>query len=103
MSAEPKPHHAPRAVTVKLFAGLRDLFGQKEVQVPLERAQDLGRLLDSICQTAEQRQALLTGTGAFAPGVIVLLNGRHAALLGGTAAPLAAGDEVALFPPIAGG
>ncbi|MFH0915091.1 MAG: MoaD/ThiS family protein, partial [bacterium] len=64
---------------------------------------DLGRLLDVLCTTSEQRQGLLNRSGGLEEGVVVLLNGHHIALVGGVNATLHEGDEVAIFPPIAGG
>ena len=90
-------------VTVKLFAGLRDLFGQKVFHVTIEQASEMGRLLDVLCATSEQRQGLLNESGGIADGVVVLLNGHNIAFLGGVNATLHEGDEVAIFPPIAGG
>jgi molybdopterin converting factor small subunit len=37
------------------------------------------------------------------PALIVLLNGRNIAFLGGLQAVLQEGDEVAVFPPLKGG
>ena len=90
-------------VTVKLFAGLRELFGQKEFHVAIEQASDMGRLLGVLCATSEQTQELLKESGGIKEGVIVLLNGHNIALAGGVSTTLREGDEVAIFPPIAGG
>jgi molybdopterin synthase sulfur carrier subunit len=90
-------------VTVRLFAGLRDLFGWKESQIPIGKAPDVARLLEALCPTEIQRRALLNDSGALVSGVIVLVNGHHCLLGEGVTALLNEGDEVAIFPPISGG
>ncbi len=90
-------------VTVRLFAGLRYLFGQKESRVAIGQAADIGRLLEALCTTPEQRHGLLDESGGIREGFLVLLNGHNIAFLGGAGATLHDGDEVAIFPPIAGG
>ena len=90
-------------VTVRLFAGLRYLFGQKESRVAIGQAADIGRLLEVLCTTPEQRHGLLDESGGIREGFLVLLNGHNIAFLGGAGATLHDGDEVAIFPPIAGG
>ena len=94
---------ACRHVTVRLFAGLRDLFGWKEAQVPIGDPPDVAALLEALCATERQQRALLADGGGPAPGVLVLVNGHHCALAKGAATQLIEGDEVALFPPISGG
>jgi len=91
------------SVTVRLFAGLRDIFDWHQSQIPIAQAPNVARLLESICRTETQREALLDDSGEIAAGVILLINGHHAALRGGSAACITEGDEVAIFPPIAGG
>lgn len=90
-------------VTVRLFAGLRYLFGQKESRVAIGQASDMGQLLEVLCTTPEQRRGLLDESGGIKEGFLVLLNGHNIAFLGGAGATLRDGDEVAIFPPIAGG
>jgi MoaD family protein len=90
-------------VTLRLFAGLRDIFGWKECQIAVGDAPDVTRLLAAVCVTESQRRALLGNNGALASGVIVLVNGHHCALKAGTRALLKERDEVAVFPPISGG
>jgi molybdopterin converting factor small subunit len=41
--------------------------------------------------------------GAMSPVMILLVNGRNVRLTGGLATPLAAQDEVSVFPMVAGG
>lgn len=90
-------------VRVKLFAGLRDVFGRGEICVPAVRAPDAARLLEALSDTPERRRHLLHESGAVREGLVFLLNGRNIGLPAGVTAELSAGDEVALFPPVGGG
>ena len=79
-------------VVVKLFAAARELAGVSEATV------DLG---DS-ATVADARQALAGQYAALAPLVarsLVAVNAEYADNL----TTLAAGDEVALIPPVSGG
>lgn len=90
-------------VTVKLFAWLRDTFGLKEIRIPVDDAPDVGRLFEELQGWASDGRSLLGESGRLEEGFIVLLNGRSIDFAGGMTARLAGGDEVAVFPPIAGG
>lgn len=90
-------------VTVKLFAWLRDLIGHKELRVPIEQAPDIERLLHYLCPRMGSACGLLGAGGGLGEGFILLLNGRSVQFVGGLEARLTAGDEVAVFPPVAGG
>lgn len=75
------------AVTVLAFARYRGLLGFERRSFPLPEAATLGALLEDPAFAALPREALLAVNQAFA----------HR----GT--PLAAGDEIALMPPVSGG
>jgi len=98
-----KNAHCEDGVRVKLFAGFRDLFGHNELCVSADAAPDIAHLVANLCKTPEQCRGLLTSTGELRDGLIVLINGRSVGLLGGDAAEVQPGDEVALFPPMGGG
>ncbi len=90
-------------VTVRLFAAIRDSFGEKEIPVASADAPDISRLIEVICSCRERRRAILDEAGMVRPEIAVLVNGRNIAFLGGMQAALRAGDEVAIFPPMYGG
>ncbi len=92
-----------REVTVVLFAWLRQLFGEKQVRVPLRDARDLGQLLRTLCSTPEHRRGLLQESGRPREDLIVLVNGHNAALMAGEHTAMQPGDLVAVFPSIYGG
>jgi molybdopterin synthase sulfur carrier subunit len=99
----------PRAATggltvvVRFFATLRDVTGQAEIDwdAPVT---DLGELLEALAGSYGPafRRTVLAGE-RLAPAVMVLVNGHNARLAGGAQTPLKPHDEIAIFPPLAGG
>lgn len=79
------------AVTVLLFAGVRDLVGARELTLPASVG-TAGGALEALC-------ARCPALRAYVPSLRVAVNGDYAAL----DAPVRAGDEVAVIPPVAGG
>jgi MoaD family protein len=80
--------------TVKLYATLRKAAGEREFE-------SRGATVKAVLEESKQR---------FGPdftrhlaSCTVLVNGRNAALLKGKRTPVADGDVVAIFPPMAGG
>ncbi len=90
-------------VTVKFFAGLRELFGMDETRVELENASDVQTLLNILCNSDESRQKILDESGGLRQNIILLKNGRHITYLDGIKTKLEDGDEIAMFPPVGGG
>lgn len=80
-------------IRVKFFARLREQLGTAEVTVPVEHAPTLNALIDWLESERPQWRAALQ-----AP----LLRAVNQDMASGNPA-LAAGDEVALFPPVTGG
>lgn len=92
-------HH----VTVKLFASVKDVFREREIQVPLQVAPDIQHLLRFICTSPDRTHAILEDEGTVRNDIVVLLNGRNIAFVGGLKAGLKEGDDVRVFPPTYGG
>ena len=100
---------------VRLFAALRDLAGESELELdapapsvthahPRALPATLGDLIEALAARYGPafRRAVLDGE-RLRPAVVVLINGRNARSLGGADAPLAPRDEISIFPPLGGG
>lgn len=91
-------------VHVQGYLTFRAPIGKRQVE--LEPGASLRGLLEELAQEGGQALAvaLFGPDGGLLSGVSVLVNGRHYKQAEmGLDAPLQAGDEVAIFPPVAGG
>jgi MoaD family protein len=91
-------------VHVQGYLTLRARIGKR--QVKLDPGARLRGLLEQLAQEGGEALAasLLASDGRPLRGVSVLVNGRHYTQAEmGLDAPLHDGDEVAIFPPVAGG
>ncbi len=91
-------------VHVQGYLTFRARIGKREVKV--DPGTRLRGLLEQLAQEGGEAPgpALFAQDGGPVPGVSVLVNGHHSARSEmGLDAPLHDGDEVAIFPPIAGG
>ena len=86
--------------TISLYARLRTLAGVKEMAVDGATLLAALQALSRCCPALEG--AVLAGD-ALRPHVVVTVNGQHIDPDGGLAVPVQAGDQIAIFPPIAGG
>ena len=88
---------------VQYFAYLRDITGCK--QEPWTAEPDVEALLRSLCgKYGDALRKKIYAPGSEEPGdVIIMVNGRHIAHLGGSAAALKENDAVQIFPVVAGG
>jgi MoaD family protein len=77
-------------VKVRLFAALRELAGASEVEADGRTA---GEVADALSARFGDRFGQIAAVGS------VVVNGDRAT----RSTPVAAGDEVALLPPVAGG
>jgi MoaD family protein len=77
-------------VKVRLFAALRELAGSSEVEAEGRTA---GDVVDVLSSRYGERFGQIAAVGS------VVVNGERA----GRSTPLAAGDEVAVLPPVSGG
>ena len=91
------------AVTVKLFASIKDVFREAAIAVPLGQAPDVGHLLQGICTSPARERAIYDLDGRVRKDVTVLVNGRHMRFLDGPQTKLRDGDDVRVFPPLYGG
>jgi molybdopterin synthase sulfur carrier subunit len=91
-------------VTVKGYLSFRPLVG--ELRVPLPEGSTLRALLAELKSSlgGEFARQAYDAQGVLLDHVAVLLNGQHDSHLPlGLDTPLKDGDQVSLFPPIAGG
>lgn len=89
---------------IKFFAYLRDYTGCKTVDFPYQ--EDVYHLAHALCDTYGRRlrEKMLAPDGEeLGEEIIILVNGRHVAHLGGIQTKLVPTDVVAIFPVVAGG
>ncbi len=85
---------------IKFYGGLRQIAGNKEQEIT---GATIREVLEKICADNESlRMAIFDGTDLH-QHVRVMVNGRDSELAGGLETPVSADDQIAIFPPIAGG
>jgi MoaD family protein len=85
---------------VKLFGGLRSVAGWAEKQVACATIRGA---LETICMENEMLQAAIFDGVELHPHVRVIVNGQDSELIQGLDTIVSANDQIAIFPPIAGG
>jgi len=89
-------------VSVKVFGGLRDAFGQGEMQLRIPSDATLSALFEQLATSRPAETAKLV-EGIDAGYLNVLVNGRNVHFLDGRDTRLSDHDSVAVLPPIGGG
>jgi molybdopterin synthase sulfur carrier subunit len=90
-------------VLVRAFAGFRDVIGENSSYELLDKS-DLSALLSLIASQSEESRALLfDNQGQLRGHIIVMVNRKRVPRKAIGNLPLFEGDEVALYPPVAGG
>jgi molybdopterin synthase sulfur carrier subunit len=85
---------------VKLFGGLRQKAGGTE---KMTSGSTIHEALENLCSgNAALREAIFAGDG-LRPHVRVMVNGHDSELAQGLETVVTDDDEIAVFPPIAGG
>ena len=88
----------------KLFADLADVAGDRRVEVAVDAGATVG---DALAALLEERPALegrlLDEAGRLRDHLTVLRNGSDVSGADGLDTEVAAGDELAIFPPVSGG
>jgi molybdopterin synthase sulfur carrier subunit len=88
-------------VRVRAFARFREVIGGDRI-AELPEGNGVRDLLSRLAgESPAIRETLLDATGSVRSHVIVMVNGKRVSR--GSDHPLADGDEVAIFPPVAGG
>jgi molybdopterin synthase sulfur carrier subunit len=93
-------------VRVKGYLVFKDLVGELNIQKTAGEILTLQALLQRLCSEKGQafEQAVLDSSGNLQDSIAILVNGRHYNHLPGKLdTELEEGDEVAIFPPMAGG
>lgn len=85
---------------VKLFGNLRLAADSAVLELPGETVQ---ALLHALITTKPQLQTDLFAEGKLQPHVRVMVNGRAIELVNGLETAVSPQDQIAIFPPIAGG
>ena len=89
---------------VRLYASLRELAGQRDIEVPLPDGsivRDVLKRLEELRPVLAER--LLDEDGNTPRSVNVFVNGRDIRDLDGLDTPVTPDDEVTILPPAAGG
>lgn len=90
-------------VKIRFFAQFRELFGTDIVVEPAPGTV-LSGLIKEIAQKNRQgHDAIFDEKGSFREFVILMQNGRRIDITEAGEKPVADGDEIAVFPPVAGG
>ncbi|KYH38849.1 MAG: molybdenum biosynthesis protein MoaD [Candidatus Hecatellales archaeon B24] len=91
-------------VKVEFFTTLRDITGKREEVVRLPPKATVGELLDSLSRRYGPKFVeYVFEKGEVRPNLIVMVDGKSIALMGGLKAPLKDGNIVAILPAFGGG
>ena len=91
-------------VTVKFYSYLRDLIGKKTmIELDLDEGAIISQLLNKLFLDPQIKEALLDENQELKSDITLLKNGREITFLDGIETKLEAGDEISIFPLVAGG
>lgn len=88
---------------LRFFATFREAAGGKTVVREFADGSDVGDVLRELEAEYGGLDGRLIEDGGLAPQINVLKNGREVLHLDGLDTPMAEGDRLSVFPPVAGG
>jgi len=91
------------AIVVKLFANFREALGKGVVEV--KNVENVEGLIEKLIQMERklENEFYYPGTKELVKTIQIMVNGKNIKNLDGLETSLKSGDEVAIFPPVAGG
>lgn len=91
-------------VSVRFYSHLGDLVGRKtKMEFDLRDDSTMLHLLDKLLLNSKIRQHLLDENGELSSDITYMKNGREINFLNGMDTLLEDGDEISIFPLVAGG
>ncbi|NMB78772.1 MAG: MoaD family protein [Methanomicrobiales archaeon] len=90
-------------VKVRFFARFRELLGTDIILEPPAGTTFTTLVLEVTRKNREGHDAIFDETGAFREFVILMRNGKRVESADAGSLGVADGDEIAVFPPVAGG
>ena len=91
-------------VSVKFYAHLGDLVDRKlKIEFDLKEGATISHLLDELLLDFKIRKNILDDNGELKSDITLLKNGREIKFLNGMETLLESGDEISIFPMVAGG
>jgi molybdopterin synthase sulfur carrier subunit len=90
-------------VKIRFFARFRELLGS-DIMTEVVAGTMVTSLITTIAKrNPEGYAAIFDETGAFHEFVILMKNGKRIEIADAAKTPVVDGDEIAVFPPVAGG
>jgi molybdopterin synthase sulfur carrier subunit len=91
-------------VSVRFYSHLGDLVGRKsKMEFDLRDDATMYHLLDTLLENSKIKQHLLDENGELNSDITFMKNGREINFLNGLDTLLESGDEISIFPLVAGG
>jgi sulfur-carrier protein len=90
-------------VRIRFFARFRELLGTDIIAEPAEGTPLIQIVRDVAGKNKEGFDAIFDGNGDFRSHVILMKNGRRIETAAAAETLVGDGDDIAVFPPVAGG
>jgi molybdopterin synthase sulfur carrier subunit len=90
-------------VKIRFFARFRELLGTDIIAEPSAGTTFTGLIKEISTKNKEGYDAIFDEHGAFRGFVILMKNGKRIDIADAAKTTVADGDEIAVFPPVAGG